>query len=61
MPSFDISQSRFRPTDEHVIVLSEPTAGGEVPDEFAAARKELLDCGLIEEDGKLSPLLLPLM
>ncbi|MFD3440934.1 histidine kinase [Streptomyces sp. NPDC058685] len=32
-----------------------------MPDELAAARKELLDCGLIEEDGKLSHLLLPLM
>ncbi|MFH8473783.1 hypothetical protein [Streptomyces sp. NPDC018000] len=47
MHSFGISRSRFRPAaDEHVIVLSEPTAGDEVPDEFAAARKELLDCGL---------------
>ncbi|MER6102191.1 hypothetical protein ABT115_07590 [Streptomyces sp. NPDC001832] len=42
-------------------MLSELAAGGEVPDEFAATRKELLDCGLIDEDGKLSPLLLPLM
>ncbi|MDQ0940329.1 histidine kinase [Streptomyces sp. V1I1] len=61
MPSFDISRSRFRLADEHVIVLSELAAGDEVPDEFAAARKELLDCGLIDEDGKLSHLLLPLM
>ncbi|MGW3625322.1 hypothetical protein [Streptomyces sp. NPDC000880] len=61
MPSFDISRSRFRLADEHVIVLSELAAGDEVPDEFAEARKELLDCGLIDEDGKLSPLLLPLM
>ncbi|MFI6690267.1 histidine kinase [Streptomyces sp. NPDC050433] len=61
MPSFDISRSRFRLADEHVIVLSELATGDEVPDEFAAAQKELLDCGLIDEDGKLSPLLLPLM
>ncbi|MEU6705774.1 histidine kinase [Streptomyces wuyuanensis] len=61
MPSFDVSRSRFRLADEHVIVLSELAAGDVVPDEFAAARKELLDCGLIDEDGKLSAVLLPLV
>lgn len=61
MPSFDISRSRFRLADEHVIVLSELASGGAAPDEFTAARKELLDCGLINDEGKLSPLLLPMM
>ncbi|MFJ2444294.1 histidine kinase [Streptomyces sp. NPDC087658] len=61
MPSFDISRSRFRLADAHMVVLSELAAGDEVPDEFAAARKELLECGLIDEDGKLSAALLPLM
>lgn len=61
MPSFDISRCRFRLADEHLIVLSELAAGDEVPEEFAAARKELLDCGLIDENGKLSASLLPLM
>ncbi|MFD9539437.1 histidine kinase [Streptomyces sp. NPDC060022] len=61
MPSFDISRSRFRLADEHVIVLSELASGNTAPDEFVAARKELLDCGLINGEGKLSPLLLPLM
>src|ERR1044072_3436520 len=61
MPSFDISRCRFRLADEHVIVLSELAVGAEVPDEFAAAREELLGWGLIDEDGTMSPLLLPLM
>ncbi|MFJ8862195.1 histidine kinase [Streptomyces sp. NPDC102451] len=61
MPSFDISRSRFRLADEHLIVLSELAAGSAVPEEFTTARQELLDCGLIDEADKLSPLLLPLM
>ncbi|GAA4916601.1 histidine kinase [Streptomyces coeruleoprunus] len=61
MPSFDVSRSRFRLADEHVIVLSELAAGEDLPDEFAAARKELVECGLITRAGKLSHLLLPLM
>ncbi|MFD6274118.1 histidine kinase [Streptomyces sp. NPDC060209] len=61
MPSFDISRSRFRLADGHLIVLSELAAGNASPDEFAQAREELADCGLINEEGKLSPLLLPLM
>ncbi|AXG77891.1 histidine kinase [Streptomyces paludis] len=61
MPSFDISRSRFRLADEHLIVLSELATGGEAPDEFTAARRELADCGLIDADGKLSALLLPVM
>ncbi|MEO3976564.1 histidine kinase [Streptomyces sp. CAU 1734] len=61
MPSFDMSRSRFRLADEHLIVLSELATGDEVPDEFTAARKELVGCGLIDEDGRLSPLLRPMM
>ncbi|TXL90301.1 histidine kinase [Streptomyces sp. IB2014 016-6] len=61
MPSFDISRSRFRLADEHVIVLCALATGNEVPDELTAAQKELFDCGLVDEDGKLSAALLPLM
>ncbi|WP_299537892.1 histidine kinase [uncultured Streptomyces sp.] len=61
MPSFDMTRSRFRLSDEHVIVLSELAAGAKAPDEFATAHGELLECGLIDEDAKLSPSLLPLM
>ncbi|MEV0023241.1 histidine kinase [Streptomyces atroolivaceus] len=61
MPSFDISRARFRLADGHLIVLSELAAGNPSPDEFAEAREELLGCGLINGEGKLSPLLLPLM
>ncbi|MFF8291134.1 histidine kinase [Streptomyces sp. NPDC016309] len=61
MPSFDVSRSRFRLADEHVVVLSELAAGEEVPEEYTTAHKELVECGLIHRDGKLSHLLLPLM
>jgi hypothetical protein len=61
MPSFDLSRSRFRLADEHLIVLSELAVGNAAPDELPDARKELLDCGLITDHGKLSPLLLPLL
>ncbi|WP_336321320.1 histidine kinase [Streptomyces lavendofoliae] len=61
MPSFDVSRSRFRLADEHVTVLSELAAGQEMPAEFATAHRELVECGLVHRDGKLSHLLLPLM
>jgi hypothetical protein len=61
MPSFDVSRSRFRLADEHVVVLSEMAAGQEVPEEYATAHEELVECGLVHRDGKLSQLLLPLM
>jgi hypothetical protein len=61
MPSFDVARSRFRLADEHVVVLSETAAGQEVPGEYATAHEELVECGLVHRDGKLSRLLLPLM
>lgn len=61
MPSFDVSRSRFRLTDEHLIVLSELAAGRPVDEEFAAARKEVEDSGLVTADGRLLHVLLPLV
>ncbi|CAL9293559.1 histidine kinase [Streptomyces sp. SudanB25_2051] len=61
MPSIDVSRSRFRLTDEHLIVLSELAAGRPVDEEFAAARKEVEDSGLVTPDGRLQQALLPLV
>ncbi|MGW5346630.1 histidine kinase [Streptomyces sp. HUAS TT3] len=61
MPSYDISSSRFRLTDGHIVVLTESVLGDPVPQEFSAERQELLDCGLIDGAGAVSPLLAPLL
>jgi hypothetical protein len=61
MPSFDISRSRFRLADDHLIVLCELAAGNEVPEDLATARKELVDSGLINPGGELVHALLPLL
>ncbi|MFD3352525.1 histidine kinase [Streptomyces fradiae] len=61
MPSIDLSRSRFRLTDEHLVVLSELAAGRPVDQEFATARKEVEDSGLVTADGRLVQALLPLV
>lgn len=61
MPSYDISRSRLRLSDGHVVVLSELVVGDPVPDEFSREREELVGCGLIDESGAVSPLLRPLL
>ncbi|MFJ8586028.1 histidine kinase [Streptomyces sp. NPDC093595] len=61
MPSLDISRSRFRLADDHLIVLCELAAGNEVPEDLATARKELVDSGLINPGGELVHALLPLL
>jgi hypothetical protein len=61
MPSYDISRSRFRLGDDHVFALSQLATGDAVPDELSLAQAELSECGLINQAGALSHLLLPLM
>ncbi|MFJ8694814.1 histidine kinase [Streptomyces roseolilacinus] len=61
MPSIDVSRPRFRLSDEHLIVLSELAAGRQPAEEFAAARKEVEDSGLVTADGRLVHALLPLV
>ncbi|MFF8385175.1 histidine kinase [Streptomyces kanasensis] len=61
MPSFDVSRSRFRLSDEHLIVLGELGSGAEVPGEFAEAHKELVACGLVDAEDRLAQPLLPLV
>ncbi|WP_412076941.1 histidine kinase [Streptomyces xanthophaeus] len=61
MPSYDLSRARFRLSDEHVFVLVQVATGEPVPGEFLAAREELRACGLIDENGQLAHVLLPLL
>ncbi|MEU3820860.1 histidine kinase [Streptomyces sp. NPDC030392] len=61
MPSFDLARARFRLSDDHLIVLSELASGNERPMESAAARTDLVKCGLISETGLLAEPLLPLL
>lgn len=61
MPSFDLSRSRFRLADDHLIVLSELASGNEPPADTASAHADLLKCGLINETGALAEPLLPLL
>ncbi|WP_374775624.1 histidine kinase [Streptomyces sp. NBC_01310] len=61
MPSYDLSRARFRLADEHVFVLIQMAAGEPLPDELLAAREELRACGLIDENGLLAHVLLPLL
>ncbi|MFC9297231.1 histidine kinase [Streptomyces sp. NPDC057011] len=61
MPSYDLSRARFRLSDEHVFVLVQVATGEPVPGELLAAREELRACGLIDGNGQLAHVLLPLL
>ncbi|TXS09967.1 histidine kinase [Streptomyces sp. ms191] len=61
MPSFDVTRSRFRLSDDDVLVLARLATGRPVPESMAPAAARLRDCGLTNDAGELSALLLPLM
>ncbi|WP_328943779.1 histidine kinase [Streptomyces sp. NBC_00250] len=61
MPSFDVTRSRFRLTDDEVFVLAQLATGQPVPESMAPAEARLRDAGLTNAAGELSALLLPLM
>ncbi|OKK20785.1 histidine kinase [Streptomyces sp. CB00455] len=61
MPSYDLSRARFRLSDEHVHVLVQEATGEPVPGELLAEREELRACGLIDENGQLAHVLMPLL
>lgn len=61
MPSYDLSRARFRLSDDHVFVLIHIATGETVPDEFQTEQEELRTCGLIDDDGQLAHVLLPLL
>ncbi|WP_405664371.1 histidine kinase [Streptomyces sp. RK9] len=57
----DVSRSRFRLGDDHVVVLCCLATGDAPPGEMALAHGELRERGLINQAGQLSSLLLPLL
>ncbi|MFC9394000.1 histidine kinase [Streptomyces sp. NPDC057027] len=61
MPSFDVTRSRFRLSDDDVFVLAQLATGQPVPAAMEPAAARLRDAGLANEAGELSALLLPLM
>ncbi|MFD3331083.1 histidine kinase [Streptomyces sp. NPDC058700] len=61
MPSFDVTRSRFRLSDDEVFVLAQLATGQPVPESMAPAEARLRDCGLMNGAGELSTLLLPLV
>ncbi|MFD5148860.1 histidine kinase [Streptomyces sp. NPDC058401] len=61
MPSYDLSRARFRLSDEHLVVLVAMATGEPVPDEFLGRREELRSCGLIDGNGLLAHVLMPLL
>ncbi|WP_175407802.1 histidine kinase [Streptomyces sp. TRM64462] len=61
MPSFDLSRSRFRLSDEHVQVLVLLATARDLPDELSEPRDALRACGLVNERGQLAHALVPMM
>ncbi|MFF5283364.1 histidine kinase [Streptomyces sp. NPDC013171] len=61
MPSFDVTRSRFRLSDDDVFVLAQLATGQPVPAAMEPAAARLRDAGLADGAGQLSALLLPLM
>ncbi|MFD8209938.1 histidine kinase [Streptomyces sp. NPDC059695] len=61
MPSFDVTRSRFRLSDDEVFVLAQLATGQPVPESMEPAAARLRDAGLADGAGELSALLLPLM
>ncbi|WP_426364786.1 hypothetical protein [Streptomyces sp. E-08] len=60
MPSFDVTRSRFRLSDDDVFVLDRMATGQPVPESMEPAAARLRDAGLADGAGLLSALLLPL-
>ncbi|MFJ4321263.1 histidine kinase [Streptomyces lavendulae] len=61
MPSYDLPEPGSRLSDEHLMVLVQMATGEAVPDALVAERDELRDCGLIDANGLLAHVLMPLL
>lgn len=61
MPSYDVTRERFRLAPPHVGVLGCLHTGEVLPGELEEARQELLDIGLISDEGEISPVLADLV
>jgi hypothetical protein len=61
MPSYDLSRERFRLAHLHLGVLGHLNDGEAVPEELAEAGAELVEVGLISDEGEVSPVLAELV
>ncbi|WP_406069766.1 hypothetical protein OG372_19225 [Streptomyces sp. NBC_01020] len=61
MPSYDSSRARFRLADRHIAVLARLLNGENPADELWPALGELMQIGLVGEEGELAPILRDLL
>ncbi|WUG08053.1 hypothetical protein OG210_13055 [Streptomyces sp. NBC_00466] len=61
MPSYDSSRARFRLADRHIAVLARLSNGENPPDELMSSLCELMQIGLVGEEGELAPILRDLL
>lgn len=61
MPSYDSSRGRFRLADRHIAVFSHLVAGQNPPDDLWPTLGELMQIGLVGEEGELAPILRDLL
>ncbi|MGW2821687.1 hypothetical protein ACWC24_11860 [Streptomyces sp. NPDC001443] len=61
MPSFDSSRMRFRLTDRHIAVFGHLLEGENPPDELWSSLGELMQIGLVGEEGEFAPILRDLL
>ncbi|MFE4858961.1 hypothetical protein [Streptomyces sp. NPDC056670] len=57
MPSYDSSRARFRLADRHIAVLAHLLEGENPPDELWPSVTELMQIGLVGEEGELAAIL----
>lgn len=57
MPSYDLARDRFRLAHAHLGVLGLLQTNQPVGDDLAPARDELVQIGLVSEEGEISPVL----
>ncbi|MFE9406733.1 hypothetical protein ACFYNY_34060 [Streptomyces sp. NPDC006530] len=61
MPSYDSSRARFRLADRHIAVFAHLMDGENPPDELWPSVSELMQIGLVGEEGELAPILRDLL
>ncbi|MFI6091366.1 hypothetical protein [Streptomyces sp. NPDC051218] len=61
MPSYDSSRARFRLADRHIAVFAHLLDGENPPDELWPSLGELMQIGLVGEEGELAPILRDLL
>jgi len=61
MPSYDSSRARFRLADRHMSVFAHLLDGENPPDELWPSLGELMQIGLVGEEGQVAPILRDLL